>query len=155
MRVKACFVRNVWILISFLCLLYLLLGNFKRPSSDELKVAQPPLVCIILFNKTQSCLNLRCAILIPTMNKDLCSEGLNGSEFEYDPIVNNQNGWNSMRPKKPCRLHEYQLGDVVNCLDSHFRQPRKLITRFVFVGDSRIRQQFYNFLKVLYANLMT
>ncbi|KZS01750.1 Uncharacterized protein APZ42_001491 [Daphnia magna] len=59
---------------------------------------------------------------------------------------------------RPCRLRQYTVEDAVTCLDDlvsnqdRFPQtgtkpiPRR--HRFVFIGDSRIRQQYLNFIKV-------
>jgi hypothetical protein len=60
-----------------------------------------------------------------------------------------------------CHLMRYTAQPIVTCLDALFHQvtanissnplmmaPDELI--FVFMGDSRIRQQFFNFVKVLF-----
>jgi len=59
-------------------------------------------------------------------------------------------------------LQSYSMGDVANCLNSIRKSHLSIdddestytanitsLLRFVFIGDSRIRQQFFNFLKVL------
>jgi hypothetical protein len=54
----------------------------------------------------------------------------------------------------------YGKRDTAECLDAisggrmmdgNTASPRKFL-HFVFLGDSRIRQHFYNFLKVYYIN---
>ncbi len=70
-----------------------------------------------------------------------------------------------------CRLLQYTVDSVVTCLDSLYctdklaaqHVPSNVLNRnnilyhkelhFAFIGDSRIRQQFFNFLKVLNNNL--
>ena len=49
------------------------------------------------------------------------------------------------RNEKHCRLNWYTIKDAVNCL-TEIKTAKKL--HFAFIGDSRIRQQFLNFLKV-------
>ena len=44
-----------------------------------------------------------------------------------------------------CRLNWYTIKDAVNCLTAN-RKGKRL--HFAFIGDSRIRQQFLDFLKV-------
>ena len=39
-----------------------------------------------------------------------------------------------------CRLHHYNMEDVIYCLTNN--------RHIAFIGDSRIRQQFLNFVKV-------
>lgn len=81
---------------------------------------------------------------------------LNKNTFEYDAMTSGiVDGWIPAIPKanRHCRLRQYLPEDVVNCLDSsNFQHHDKLnsrgLFRFVFMGDSRMRQQFYNFLKV-------
>lgn len=67
--------------------------------------------------------------------------------------------------KGMCRLIQFNMDHVVTCLDHLYYQsqffrgftenetygtfPSAELT-FLFVGDSRVRQQFYNFLKVKY-----
>lgn len=70
------------------------------------------------------------------------------------PILSRQNldqqlGWDF----KNCQLKIYHVEDVVQCLTqispnspADFRNP---LLNIVFMGDSRIRQQFYSFIKVI------
>ena len=55
-----------------------------------------------------------------------------------------------------CQLHLYSLSDVVTCINSMNTIHRAVSLRhqshFVFIGDSRVRQQFFNFIKVIYNN---
>jgi hypothetical protein len=46
-----------------------------------------------------------------------------------------------------CRFRKYFTEDVVYCLNQMNSFSKKRL-HFVFVGDSRIRQQFYSFLEV-------
>ena len=62
-----------------------------------------------------------------------------------------------MIESKQCRLRLYDTSDVVSCVDSmsvHQNETsasRKGKLHFMFIGDSRIRQQFYSFFRVLYT----
>ncbi len=77
---------------------------------------------------------------------------LNKNEFYYDLDAKvRRNDWTMMRPKKRCLLHQYNRQDVTRCLDSSLislplEDDRKL--SFAFIGDSRIRHQFYSFMEV-------
>jgi len=58
-------------------------------------------------------------------------------------------------PKAQCDLFDYTPEHVSTCLDVlHLKltvekkTAGKKMLHFAFVGDSRIRQQFYNFIKV-------
>lgn len=65
------------------------------------------------------------------------------------------------RRRPACQLLHYTTQRVVDCLDSlhhqddsssssihHYSPDNKGLLHFVFMGDSRIRQQFLNFIKV-------
>lgn len=81
--------------------------------------------------------------------RPLCIEGLlDRGSFHYDPLNDH---WMSARPKEPCRLHRYSMRNVLTCLESvrPSRTNSSRPLRFIFAGDSRIRQQFYNFLRFL------
>ena len=45
--------------------------------------------------------------------------------------------------RQTCRLHDYKVNDVLYCLIDH-----KPSLNIVFMGDSRTRQQFLNFIRV-------
>ncbi len=48
-----------------------------------------------------------------------------------------------------CQLVDYTAERIVACLDSlHHRQPSNTKLHFLFMGDSRMRQQFLNFVRV-------
>lgn len=60
-----------------------------------------------------------------------------------------------------CRLLNYTVKKVVSCFDALYQEHIRLnslhqrnvnedptMLHFVFIGDSRIRQQYYNFLQV-------
>ena len=51
---------------------------------------------------------------------------------------------------KDCRLQRYGPSDVVRCVDRLAQAVGRVDAplRFVFVGDSRMRQQFYTFIAV-------
>lgn len=86
----------------------------------------------------------------------LCLKGLldkNEFDFNHQGIKFGVDGWiMMMRPKKACRLHQYQQNDIALCLNSSLislpSEPFRNKLSFAFVGDSRIRHQFYSFLKV-------
>ena len=72
-------------------------------------------------------------------SESIYCDGLLGQN-DVDPVL----GWDYTNR---CRLHAYQLDDVVECFNvmGHYIQhPLHL----AFVGDSRTRQQFISFLKV-------
>lgn len=49
----------------------------------------------------------------------------------------------------PCRLLRYTVERAVACLDAiREGSPHQNFLHLVFIGDSRIRQQFFNFLVV-------
>ncbi len=76
------------------------------------------------------------------------NEWLDRLNFDYN---NSAYGWTMISAKKKaCRLYPYTARDVVNCIDSihSSRNSSDPLLHFVFIGDSRARQQFYNFLKV-------
>ena len=59
-------------------------------------------------------------------------------------FVGDFHNWNN----KKCRLRQFSSRDVVSCIDNlHVRSSGPWL-HFAFIGDSRIRQQFYNLLKV-------
>ena len=47
-----------------------------------------------------------------------------------------------------CALHTFKTRDVVACLEYLHRHSSRPWLHFAFIGDSRVRQQFYNLLKV-------
>ncbi|XP_057378825.1 uncharacterized protein LOC130700860, partial [Daphnia carinata] len=59
----------------------------------------------------------------------------------------------------PCHAKSFEIGDTVKCIDRLFvpnasqrnieEQSMPYLVHFIFVGDSTIRQHFYNFLKFL------
>ena len=80
------------------------------------------------------------------MNSD---DWLDKSNFEYN---NSADDWTMISTKqKECSLYPYTAENVVTCVDSihSSRQSSESLLHFVFVGDSRARQQFYNFIKVI------
>lgn len=81
----------------------------------------------------------------------LCTEGiLDRRSFNYHR--QSAAGYWGMDPKKnhSCRAHRYTRPDAIQCLDEISSDPErgKRVITFAFVGDSRIRQQFYYFVKV-------
>ena len=59
-------------------------------------------------------------------------------------FVGDFHNWNN----KKCRLRQFSSRDVVSCIDNlHVRSSGPWL-HFALIGDSRIRQQFYNLLKV-------
>lgn len=88
---------------------------------------------------------------IPNTNP-LCTDGLLDRRTFNGYLDDGNQNFTPLRPKRPCRLHQYQPRDVVTCLDYtnlHRKPSADRLVRFVFVGDSRARQQFFNLLKVL------
>ena len=88
----------------------------------------------------------------------LCLDGLlNKNEFNYTlKTTLEKEGWIMMRPKKRCQLLHYDQKDVVQCLNSALISlpldgDRKL--SFAFIGNSRIRHQFYSFMEVSEKNI--
>ena len=60
--------------------------------------------------------------------------------------VNPEHGWD----KTNCNLHRYSSNDMVECLDLMVPSSPSKKKSFLFFGDSRIRQQFKAFVKVLF-----
>lgn len=64
-------------------------------------------------------------------------------------------------PKRECQLKEYQAPDVTQCIDALIRLEEdqiggtRLPIHFAFIGDSRVRQLFYGFIKVGYVIRLT
>jgi hypothetical protein len=54
-----------------------------------------------------------------------------------------ENYWNEINK---CQLHHFTARDVVSCLE--YLHDGGSWLHFAFIGDSRIRQQFFNFIKV-------
>jgi hypothetical protein len=86
---------------------------------------------------------------------------LNEQEYDYSNFTRTPTNasWLISRINKQysCRLLKYTVGRTVACLDilsqeqksqSHLRDNEANQLHFVFMGDSRIRQQFFNFLRV-------
>ena len=91
--------------------------------------------------------------------KELCPKNvvLDQSRFDYKQFLEGFPHSGSQ-----CRLEKYTKERVVQCLDSitanrhpissaannNSRSSEKPLLRFIFMGDSRMRQHFVNFLKV-------
>ena len=55
-----------------------------------------------------------------------------------------------------CGLRYFKARDVASCLDNLLQRiSSRSWLHFAFIGDSRIRQQFYNFLKVIDLHVET
>lgn len=80
----------------------------------------------------------------------LCSKGiLNKRSFVYNNNNSMDGYWAMKRPD--CRLHRYSQPDAIKCLDALVHERNQQVSKalhFAFVGDSRIRIQFYDLLKV-------
>ena len=65
-----------------------------------------------------------------------------------------ENYWNDINK---CQLHHFTARDVVSCLEYLYDENSGgSWLHFAFIGDSRIRQQFFNFIKVkIYDNIHT
>jgi hypothetical protein len=50
-------------------------------------------------------------------------------------------------------LREYQMGDVVRCLDSLSVKRNRRPMHIAFIGDSTVRQHFVSFIRVSFYNL--
>ena len=62
--------------------------------------------------------------------------------------------WIVINRKMNQDIRPYSMGDVANCFNSirtSCSQSDDDALRFIFIGDSRTRVQFFNFLKVLKA----
>ncbi len=86
---------------------------------------------------------------------------LDEHEYDYSNFSKTPNNasWliSRIRNQYSCRLLQYSVGRIVACLDflnqeqtsqSHLSDNEAKELHFVFMGDSRIRQQFFNFLRV-------
>ena len=65
-------------------------------------------------------------------------------EQDNSNVVGDFNNWNN----KKCQLRRLTSRDVVSCVDNLHANSSRPWIHFTFIGDSRIRQQFYDFLKV-------
>ena len=65
-------------------------------------------------------------------------------EQDNSNVVGDFNNWNN----KKCQLRRLTSRDVVSCVDNLHANSSRPWIHFAFIGDLRIRQQFYNFLKV-------
>ena len=59
-------------------------------------------------------------------------------------FIGDFNNWNN----KKCALRHFTSRDVVSCLDNLHADSSRPWIHIAFIGDSRIRQQFHNLLKV-------
>jgi len=73
----------------------------------------------------------------------------------YNNSAASSDHWTAVNPNhqaSPNHLRSYSLGDVANCLDSIRTTCQSKsdddALRFVFIGDSRTRNQFFNLIKV-------
>ena len=79
----------------------------------------------------------------------LCSQVLDRGEY---PEFSDPGEWFRL---KTCRLHIYNQTDWMRCLDGVIERPLNAVARnrshlhFHFIGDSRIRQQFFSFVQVI------
>ena len=81
------------------------------------------------------------------------------SSFYCDSVLNKEYTAKSVETKEEyaCWLRRYKQRDVAQCLDrmsnhrsEKYTNPSKDINNhFIFVGDSRVRQQFYSFRRVI------
>ena len=69
-----------------------------------------------------------------------CKNEIPLNQSNMDPVY----GW---EPIAECRLHQYRSQDVVHCLDKMSSSTNRKL-HFVVLGDSRMRQQFFEFLSV-------
>jgi hypothetical protein len=86
---------------------------------------------------------------------------LDEHEYDYSNFSKTPNNGSwliaRIRNQYSCRLLQYSVGRIVACLDflnqeqtsqNHLSNNEAKELHFVFMGDSRIRQQFFNFLRV-------
>ena len=69
-----------------------------------------------------------------------CRNDIPLNQTNFDPV----HGW---EPIAECRLHQYRSQDVVHCLDKMSSSTNRKL-HFVVLGDSRMRQQFFELLSV-------
>lgn len=69
------------------------------------------------------------------------------SPFCYGVLAESQ-----LNNTESCRLHQYDVRDTVFCIDQlgsiNFNVTKRHMIRLVFMGDSRMRQQFHTFTQV-------
>jgi hypothetical protein len=69
-----------------------------------------------------------------------CRKNIPLNQSNFDPV----RGW---EPIAKCRLHQYRSQDVVRCLDVMVSSTNRKL-HFVVIGDSRMRQQFFELISV-------
>ena len=68
---------------------------------------------------------------------------------EFDNIL--QSDIFTFSKGKKCSLRHFNVRDVTSCIDDLHTNSNLPWQHFAFIGDSRIRQQFFNLLKVFLA----
>lgn len=120
------------------------------------------ILAIIIYNHHSKLLT---TIRLETLgNKDIrfcCANSDDGRCLDRNAFVYNNSAaqWTTATDQtNHCQLHLYSLSDVVTCINSinNVHRAGSLLhqSHFVFIGDSRARQQFFNFVKVIHYNLL-
>ncbi|KAI9559233.1 hypothetical protein GHT06_016022 [Daphnia sinensis] len=94
----------------------------------------------------------RITVLLAENKLPLCIGNLvDQREFHYEKKANGSYESNRLMSNDgPCKLLQYTPGRVAACLDAIKEvDPIQNVLHFVFMGDSRIRQQYYNFLRLI------
>ena len=78
------------------------------------------------------------------------------SSFYCDSVLNEEYFTKNAKEREECKFRRYNQRDVAQCLDQMATRRSDVIlnsngikNHFVFVGDSRVRQQFYSFCRVI------
>lgn len=80
------------------------------------------------------------------IQRTLCTAEQEASIMKEDNWTEKFSYLNNINNK--CELRLLKTEDVVACFENIPRMSSRPWLHFAFIGDSRIRQQFYNFLKV-------
>ena len=87
-------------------------------------------------------IGFQCNIIDRKMQRPLCTA-------EQEATIMKEDGEDSYWTSgNKCELRLLKTEDVVACFDYLHMISSRPWLHFAFIGDSRIRQQFYNFLKV-------
>ena len=58
------------------------------------------------------------------------------------------------RNNRKCRLRPFTTRDVTSCIDEIQAKSDRKWLHFAFIGDSRMRQQYLNMVKVIFEKIM-
>ena len=87
------------------------------------------------------------------MMKPLCVDNIlkRGKKSGERVAILLADGEDPYQTNRDCRLHHYEWDDIATCFDrlSHRRAKHKQPVHIAFIGESILRHQYMNFLKVI------